>query len=74
MTGRYDCCPGGRHREDALCSRTSVLNLPPEETAPLFDGIPEAMRVLADEWVPQLRAFNASVQAAPTRDGQQEVA
>lgn len=26
---RYDCCPDGRHREDALCSRTSVLKLPP---------------------------------------------
>jgi hypothetical protein len=26
---RYDCCPGGRHREDALCSRTSVLKLLP---------------------------------------------
>jgi hypothetical protein len=28
VTGRYDCCPGGGHREDELCSRTSVQTLP----------------------------------------------
>lgn len=66
MTGRYDCCPGGGHREDALCSRTAVKTLPPA-AEPTFEELLARPDLQFDggELLPHLMSFRPAVEPEP---------